>query len=129
MRLTWARAQRASAPSSPAGAHSLLQHPDLPPLSKTRVGVPPLARETDGRSAGPSLPPSARPGRCGRPPMAMPDLLELVYELLDAHADTVKLAGQLEPDEDWRAHLEYLRALQRHGRRMLAETTAASIGS
>jgi hypothetical protein len=47
-------------------------------------------------------------------------LVELVYELLDAHDDTADLASDLAGDWDWRAHLEYLRALQRRGRETLA---------
>jgi hypothetical protein len=52
---------------------------------------------------------------------ASADLIRLIYELLDAHRDTADLAGGLGPDERWAAHLEYLRALQRMGRRALAE--------
>jgi hypothetical protein len=51
------------------------------------------------------------------------DLVSLIYELLDAHRDTADLAGGLGPDERWAAHLDYLRALQRMGRRALAEAT------
>jgi hypothetical protein len=46
------------------------------------------------------------------------DLTELVYELLDAHHDTARLAS--EPLPDWDAHLDYLRDLQRVGRETLA---------
>jgi hypothetical protein len=45
---------------------------------------------------------------------------ELVYELLDAHGDTARLAGELTGDPAWAAHLEYLRNLQRLGRETLA---------
>ncbi|HUO70772.1 MAG TPA: hypothetical protein VMU39_08355 [Solirubrobacteraceae bacterium] len=48
-------------------------------------------------------------------------LVQLVYELLDAHADTEQLSRDLEGDLLWRAHLEYLRALQRVGREVLAD--------
>jgi hypothetical protein len=52
-------------------------------------------------------------------------LQELVYELLDAHSDTVALvAAPAEPA--WDAHLDYLRALQRHARRILAQATATA---
>jgi hypothetical protein len=44
----------------------------------------------------------------------------LVYELLDAHADTVRLASELEDDPTWGAHNDYLRALQREGRALLS---------
>ena len=44
--------------------------------------------------------------------------MTLVYELLDAHADTADLAAELASTiRLWGAHLEYLRALQREGRR------------
>jgi hypothetical protein len=45
---------------------------------------------------------------------------ELVYELLDAHVDTMRLAGALDDDPAWAAHLDYLRDLQRVGREALA---------
>jgi hypothetical protein len=49
-------------------------------------------------------------------------LTELVYELLDAHEDTARLAEDLSPDPRWAAHLDYLRRLQRVGRESLART-------
>ena len=49
-------------------------------------------------------------------------LAALEYELLDAHADTAQLADGLPYDRSWAAHLDYLRALQRKGREMLART-------
>jgi hypothetical protein len=50
------------------------------------------------------------------------DVIELVYELLDAHDDTAELADGL-GDLAWELHLEYLRALQRRGREVLARAT------
>ena len=50
-------------------------------------------------------------------------LADLVYELLDAHADTIRLTGDLTHDVEWAAHLEYLRGLQRVGREALARLT------
>ena len=49
-------------------------------------------------------------------------LTELVYELLDAHHDTTELATaeHLHEASPWREHLDYLRALQRTGRELLA---------
>lgn len=46
----------------------------------------------------------------------------LVYELLDAHADTIDLAAELASEGrlPWCAHLAYLRDLQRVGREWLA---------
>lgn len=55
------------------------------------------------------------------------DLLRLVYELLDAHDDTARLASDLaEADPAWQIHLSYLRDLQRVGRGMLAQAVADS---
>ena len=53
---------------------------------------------------------------------AAASLAVLAYELLDAHADTAQLADGLPYDGSWAAHLDYLRALQRKGREMLART-------
>ena len=47
-------------------------------------------------------------------------LVSLVYELLDAHDDTARLALTPETDDEWPAHLDYLRCLQRRGREVLA---------
>lgn len=49
---------------------------------------------------------------------------ELVYELLDAHADTASLAASLASDPAWAAHLDYLRSLQRVGRMLLARASS-----
>jgi hypothetical protein len=53
-----------------------------------------------------------------------PDAVALIYELLDALDDTARLGGQLREDPTWDAHLNYLRALQRTGREMLARMPA-----
>lgn len=59
------------------------------------------------------------------PRCAWPEpLTTLVYELLDAHLDTVDLAEAL-PQDRWRAHLDYLRALQRRARELLADAGVA----
>ena len=49
-------------------------------------------------------------------------LVRLVYELLDAHGDTVDLAQQPVASEDpaWAAHVDYLQTLQRLGRETLS---------
>ncbi len=47
-------------------------------------------------------------------------LVALSYELLDAHADTARLASDDAPDAEWDSHLAYLRDLQRVGREALA---------
>lgn len=52
------------------------------------------------------------------------ELVLLAYELLDAHDDTARIATKLARDPPWAAHLEYLRALQRKGREIVAHTQA-----
>jgi hypothetical protein len=47
------------------------------------------------------------------------ELIALTYELLDAHADTSRLAFDAS-DAEWVNHLAYLRDLQRVGREALA---------
>lgn len=54
-------------------------------------------------------------------------LTELVLELLDAHADTVGLARDLDGDPEWAAHLAYLRDLQRVARESLAHLVAGAV--
>jgi hypothetical protein len=51
-------------------------------------------------------------------------LTALVYELLDAHLDTADLAEDL-LDDRWRAHLDYLGALQRKGRELVSAASAS----
>ena len=48
------------------------------------------------------------------------DLAELVYELLDAHVDTIALSDEPPSSVAWAAHLDYIRDLQRVGRERLA---------
>ena len=52
------------------------------------------------------------------------DTITLIYELLDAHQDTAEIAQDLCDDPEWAAHLDYLRALQRTGREILARMPA-----
>jgi hypothetical protein len=47
-------------------------------------------------------------------------LTDLVYELLDAHCDTISLVDEADDGDVWAAHLSYLRDLQRVGRETLA---------
>jgi hypothetical protein len=54
-------------------------------------------------------------------------LAELAYELLDAHTDTAQLVDGLPYDPSWAAHLDYLRALQRKGREILARISAEEL--
>jgi hypothetical protein len=65
-----------------------------------------------------------RTARTGRLPAAARrdhgDLIALAYELLDAHADTQRLAGAPATEAEWESHLIYLRDLQRVGREILA---------
>ncbi len=55
------------------------------------------------------------------------ELIGLVYELLDAHEDTAELAHDF-GDLTWALHLDYLRALQRRGRGVLARATLERAG-
>jgi hypothetical protein len=55
-------------------------------------------------------------------------LVDLAYELLDAHSDAMALGSHVS-DPAWVAHADYVRALQRRGREILAlsaEETARS---
>ena len=54
------------------------------------------------------------------------DLVPLVYELLDAHDDTARLAVDLSTNPRWSAHLDYLRDLQRVAREALAQQEAGA---
>jgi hypothetical protein len=54
-------------------------------------------------------------------PPSVEYLTALVYELLDAHGDTMALAGELLDDPAWAAHVNYLQGLQRVGREALAQ--------
>jgi hypothetical protein len=63
------------------------------------------------RETTPSVEPSAR-------------LVELVYELMDAHDDTARLANEFGREVEWAAHLDYLQRLQRVGRELLAADAA-----
>jgi hypothetical protein len=53
-------------------------------------------------------------------PRISQQLTLLVYELLDAHDDTARLAADLASEVRWEAHVGYLRDLQRLGRETLA---------
>ena len=51
-------------------------------------------------------------------------LICLIYELLDAHDDTARIAARLALDPTWQPHLVYLRDLQRLGREVVAAAAA-----
>ena len=65
-----------------------------------------------------------RPRSTARPMAPLPwpceQLTLLVYELLDAHDDTARIATGQNLDVQWQVHLSYLRDLQRVAREMLA---------
>ena len=61
--------------------------------------------------------------------MSQPELMSLADELLEAHLDTLELAGKISVARDWEAHLDYLRALQRRGRELLAAAGAERAGT
>ena len=54
------------------------------------------------------------------------EVTELVYELLDAHDDTAQLATGL-GDLAWELHLDYLRALRRRAREILARAGSREV--
>ena len=54
------------------------------------------------------------------------EVLALLYELLDAHADTIELRNQRGSELRWEIHLDYLRALQRKTREIVARWPPAS---
>jgi hypothetical protein len=68
------------------------------------------------------IPRRPRYPRRATPPLPGPceQLTRLVYELLDAHDDTARIATGQNLDADWQAHLSYLRDLQRVAREVLA---------
>ncbi len=66
------------------------------------------------------------PRRAAEPAHERADsLVALAYELLDAHADTARLAEDEASAADWQAHLAYLRDLQRVGREELARAACS----
>ena len=52
-------------------------------------------------------------------------LIDLAYELLDAHSDAMALGSHIR-DPAWAAHEDYVRALQRRGREILAVSAQES---
>jgi hypothetical protein len=79
------------------------------------------------RGAGLGVAPRSSPGTspahgCAGGPRSDATSIEiaLIYELLDAHDDTAQMTSALEFDPSWELHLEYLRALQRKGREVVA---------
>ena len=76
------------------------------------VGSPSVA-EASTPLTGQRLGTAARPLTCA-------ELTRFVYELLDAHDDTARIAREQDSEMRWEAHLDYLRALQRKGRELLA---------
>jgi hypothetical protein len=93
------------------------------------------ARSVAGQVLGPSntaaapAPPASRPLPAGFDPLTIAHLSQLVYELLDAHDDTARIAREYDREVFWEAHLDYLRALQRKGREMLARLDCPATGT
>jgi hypothetical protein len=85
-------------------------------MAAATTAVARLLRSARGQHDQTPAPPSVP----ARPP-ATSQVTTLVYELLDAHVDTTLLAAGLEQDPLWSAHLDYLRALHREGRKQLAQ--------
>ena len=55
-------------------------------------------------------------------------LVRFLYESLDAHHDTARLVDEQVGEDMWRSHLDYLRALQRNGRALLALADDPKLG-
>jgi hypothetical protein len=53
-------------------------------------------------------------------------VVALVYELLDAHDDTARMVAESASEQAWEAHLDYLRALQRRSRQLLAGSASTT---
>jgi hypothetical protein len=85
-----------------------------------RAAADTLASGSENMSP-PAQPPTPRPtGSTTAREAGAGAVTTLVYELLDAHDDTARMASEFELDPRWQAHLDYLRALQRKGRETLA---------
>jgi len=69
-----------------------------------------------------TVPQSARASRrpVQQPAEVRRRLEAIIYQLLDAHQDTARLADRLDWDPDWAEHLDYLRQLQRVSREALS---------
>jgi len=91
--------------------------------SLVRVTVALFGRRNAPAASIPDRPADISPPTAADGPR--PELIGLMYELLDAHADTVELAGELAWDANvrWRVHVDYLRSLQRSGRATLARAS------
>jgi hypothetical protein len=64
--------------------------------------------------------PTGVPSAARAAALSFGELASLIYELLDAHDDTARIARHCPSEDMWEAHLDYLRALQRRGREVLA---------
>jgi hypothetical protein len=82
-----------------------------------RTSAPILHREARKTPRLPVIGPSVGSARNA-------DITALIYELLDAHDDTARLVASDSCAADWAAHADYLRALQRTGREILARLGA-----
>jgi hypothetical protein len=86
------------------------------------VGARTVAWQLVGPASGatPSIASASRPAAADVEPWTFAELPSFVYELLDAHDDTARIAREQDAEMSWEAHLDYLRALQRKGRELLA---------
>src|SRR4051812_32088792 len=87
-----------------------------------RLGAAGRRAHAAARAVHPGATGTSAGGNRRRDAEAGASLAELAYELLDAHTDTAQLVDGLRYDPSWAAHLDYLRALQRKGREVLART-------
>jgi hypothetical protein len=89
--------------------------------ARARRGIASLASHGDGAPDVDGLARSVVPTPWQR------NASELIYELLDAHYDTMLLANELKSEPSWEGHLEYLRGLQRVGRETLAQSSVERV--
>jgi hypothetical protein len=113
------------------------RHPDLRDRARQRVDrflVAIGARNLGGQHLDPSCSavasaaPAGPPLAAGVEPWTLTELSRFVYELLDAHDDTARIVHERDVQVFWDAHLDYLRALQRKGRELLARLDSPTTG-
>jgi len=113
----------ASGPSSRDGAHTQLEAGLGHTIADLVIAAGRLTLARVDRLLGSPLTHQRTTGSpCGsHSTSCAPTQIELIYELLDAHDETADIAAELVDDPEWECHLDYLRALQRKGREVLAQ--------
>lgn len=120
--MTWHRSANSSARRRPGRRRQVPAKRDLSQrLPGAALKMPALAAAAASTVALDGLEyRSARPGASVNGAQMPGQLVGLIYELLDAHNDTARLAGDLNHGQCWETHLAYLGDLQRAGCETLA---------